>query len=169
MKTIYVITQGCYSDYSIDTIFATKEQAEAYLAVELKLESLSKGQYESQYTIEEHQLYEPGDQVKPIKDTLVPAVLYELDLLYGIQDCNAQRITEWVFYKAISEKDTIRRVYKKSCKKVHDGYNRFTHNIKVQSLISMDHARKVAFEYRQEHLRCEGLGLPFNIEELEID
>jgi hypothetical protein len=35
-KTIYIVTSGCYSDYAIDAVFSTREQAEAYVAGEME-------------------------------------------------------------------------------------------------------------------------------------
>ena len=31
MNTVYIVTSGCYSDYSIDAVFSTREAAEAYI------------------------------------------------------------------------------------------------------------------------------------------
>jgi hypothetical protein len=32
VETVYVVTSGCYSDYSIEAIFSSKEKAEKYMA-----------------------------------------------------------------------------------------------------------------------------------------
>lgn len=34
MGTIYVVTEGCYSEYHIDKVFSTKEAAEGYCALQ---------------------------------------------------------------------------------------------------------------------------------------
>lgn len=34
MSTIYVVTEGCYSEYHIDKVFSTKEAAEGYCALQ---------------------------------------------------------------------------------------------------------------------------------------
>lgn len=56
MKTIYIVTSGCYSDYSIDAVFSTKEKAEAYI--------VSLNEPKDKYgpsQIEEYELDEDGD------------------------------------------------------------------------------------------------------------
>lgn len=48
-QTVYVVTSGEYSDYSIDAIFKTRELAEGYI-------SLKGNSYPGHWSIEEHTL-----------------------------------------------------------------------------------------------------------------
>jgi hypothetical protein len=54
MKTVYVVTCGTYSDYSICAVFSNKELAEDYI------NSFSKG-YDNSLRIEEYELNVKGD------------------------------------------------------------------------------------------------------------
>lgn len=65
MSKVYVVTSGSYSDYHIDAIFSTKEQAEIYQAVHsMDYETDSFFSDYANYGIEEYEVDEPQIEVK---------------------------------------------------------------------------------------------------------
>lgn len=57
MTTIYIVTSGAYSDYSINAVFDSRDQAEAYIAYE------EQRGYRSGHDIEEWTLNEYADPI----------------------------------------------------------------------------------------------------------
>ena len=55
METIYVVTQGHYSDYSIRGVFSTKEKAQEFIVFAEKTENIK---WNDKYEIEEHLINE---------------------------------------------------------------------------------------------------------------
>lgn len=89
MKKIYVVTSGCYSDYTIEKIFSKREDAEKYCALQntqngwssndLSEEHIRDLSWEYEYRVEEH----PIDDVDVLSTTASLKRKYIYTLHYG--------------------------------------------------------------------------------------
>ena len=160
MATVYIVTQGCYSDYGIETAFTTKELADRYVAVH------NHGKEDDGYgcRVEEIEL-DAWDQTEISRDLFEVALVAETGDEWPDQDySNKPRYPRT--YRVVTQPQLrtpecpalVQRGYKiGACYGLPERIVP-THVI-GRSYISHKHARKIAADYRTRLLweRSEGM------------
>jgi hypothetical protein len=125
--TIYVVTEGSYSDYGIKAMFSTKAGAEAYI-------EQIKAQREVDYADTNIEQWQLDQEVGWVAKT---AYRCAIDVKTG------EVTNEWEFREIVAKN-----------KRTGDAEVRPNGQfLTVLSYVSADHARKLAVEARQKHLR----------------
>ena len=168
MAKVYVVTSGCYSDYGIDGLFSTRENAIAALGAmgeclaagdDSPLTDDGQGFY-SQPTIEEWELddalkvtwpctYTPLFGAEIVLET--GELLDEPTQFYGDQYPHGPR--EWPKSALLTQPKRILRTGKGKVKRGRKKYRTFW----CLSAVSEEHARKVCIEKHQARLREKAL------------
>jgi hypothetical protein len=138
MTTVYVVTSGCYDDYSIDGVFSTKEKAEEFVKAPNFI-------YEYSYSIEEYKL----DDLFNSKNyfTMKDVITYwECEVTTSSCSFGKKEGEYSVKEKVIAKKD-IDNV---------KAYVRHSTCFICTSLISESDVAKKAYNYYQEYLNETG-------------
>jgi hypothetical protein len=126
-KTIYVVTTGCYSDYRIQAVFDDKPMAEAWVA-EYNKERKKDDAYAAM--IEEYPL---NEQAGYIRRNLYCCAI---SLATGDIDLESDYATSMASPHARAGEIDV-----------------YSNSALAESYVSAEHARKLAIEARQKHLR----------------
>ena len=73
-KTVYVVTQGDYSDYRIKAVFSTKPLAQGYIDIHVKYNKYDDGMCIEEYNLNKPRKFEVGLQVRMKEDGSVVEV-----------------------------------------------------------------------------------------------
>ena len=135
MSTVYVVTSGEYSDYGIDGVFSTKELAAKYIREYNECYNNS-GRFND---VEEWVLDAPS-MVKAIRRPFWEVTINLIDGTINNYNVNAHEYTSEEFPNKtpVEELNTCRCLYQYFIVKSYKG---------------LEHAQKLAAEYRQELLR----------------
>lgn len=141
MPTIYVVTSGEYSDYSINAMFSTKELADQYIAKSIAHADLN---YNYGYNVEEWEL----DKYAAAKELSIWGMGMLLD---------DGSIVEGPFVFTDLGLEFTSRI-----NQIGDNVPCYQNRpiVRVHSTVSAEHARKVAAEARQGWLREQALLKP---------
>lgn len=143
---IYVVTSGCYSDYSIRAIFSTKEKAEKYIAEGIKAEEFSNPAEDTYNAanIEEYTL--------DLNENYIAQKVWQCGILINSGEIyNYGNIPD-----PVSEGFVLALPFRgRSRNSTSTNYGKdFIHW--VESTVSREHCLKVAAEERQRVLRERG-------------
>jgi len=144
MKTIYIVTNGTYSDYSIGAVFSDREKAEVYLAEVKKID-------DDEAKIEEWPVDEQDEKIA--RQYWVSFI----DPISGEIEHNNPLYFPGPRYQWATPNQKTGR-----CDNINDfpystGY--IPNQITFTSFISQEHADKLAIEARQEFIRKIDLNL----------
>ena len=106
MKKVYVVTEGCYSEYHISATFSTKEKAEEYIAY-----------HGTEYRIEEYSLDKEFEREESVwcvsidmQDGTASTFRYDYDCL-EVNTCNIEEYRQDTIYFYVRA-DTSERAIK---------------------------------------------------------
>lgn len=148
-KTLYVVTSGEYSSYQIHAVFSTREKAERYTS------ELQKTPH-SDAEIEEYALDADAEQIAR------PVWMCEIQVECGAID-NERQTAYPLLAPRGRRAGIVRHLPARRRQMFGSPQNPFeiigevlhAERLCVQSYVSAEHARKLAVEARQAHLRAE--------------
>lgn len=137
---IYLVTKGSYSDKMNCAVFSTKELAQEYIDKKKDFE-----EYEDYNDIEEYEVDDPLAIDLVIKDFWTVTIFIKDGLI--LEGCGQRNMKRW----RLTEKYPVNRNITANI----DTYGNWGNDpfITITSYISLEHAKKLAVEKRQEYLR----------------
>jgi hypothetical protein len=138
---IYLVSEGCYSDYHIEGAFSTKELAEQYIKQNSPVDG-DKDHYGRDFSVEEYELDEKKDE----KTEFATVYTVKLALSSGVIGNEIERREDKNVSLISSDHYPTAYVYD------HNSV-RFESFVQGQSIVDYDEAKKVAAEKVQEWLQ----------------
>ncbi len=159
MPIVYIVTSGCYSDYSIEAAFSTRELADRYCVVH------NHGTVSGSYQVEDIEL-DTWDQTEISRDLFSVALVVETGEEWPDPDYSnkpryphTQRVVAQPQLRTTGNPASIQPGYTLGATGYRPVEKIVPTRVIGRSYISHEHARKIAADYRTRLLweRSEGM------------